>query len=91
MTVVLYKITRLYERGIKTSRPQSPVTGNLVMFKCDDGTNRQYRIRAVLRGPNGKGLVPMLDFAEVERILDGAGIVIKGTEMVCRNQSINRR
>ncbi len=88
MTVVLCKITRLYENGIKKSRPLPPVAGNLVMFKCDDGTNRQYRIRAVLRGLDGKGLMPMLDFAVVERISDGAGIFIKGTEMVCLSQSI---
>lgn len=38
VTVVPCKITRLYEKGIKKSRPLPPVAGNLVMFKCDDGT-----------------------------------------------------
>ena len=61
------------------------------MFKCDDGTNRVFRIRAVLRDPDGKGLIPMLDHAVVEKISDRAGIVIKGTEIVCRSQSIKSR
>lgn len=58
------------------------------MFKCDDGTNRLFRIRAVLRDPNGKALLPMLDHAVVEKISDQAGIVIRGTEIVCRSESI---
>lgn len=84
-------IYRLYERGIKKARPLPPVEGNLVLFKCDDGTNRLFRIRATLRGPDGNALVPMLEFAVVERITDHAGIVIRGTELVCRGTSIKSR
>ena len=81
-------VFRLYERGFKKARPLPPVAGNLVMFKCDDGTNRLFRIRAVLRNANGISVLPMLDHALVERISDGAGIVIRGTEIVCCSESI---
>lgn len=88
MTVVQCNFYQLYERGIKESKLANPKTGNLVLFKCDDGTNRLFRIRAVLRGANGEALLPMLDHAMVERITDTAGIVIKDTELVARSKSI---
>lgn len=84
-------VYRLYHKGIKKSRPSSPTAGNLVLFKCDDCTNRLFRIRAVLRGPDGIALLPMLDHAVVERTTDTAGIVIKGMEILCRSRSIKSR
>ncbi len=82
MLCTVYKIR---ENGARTNKVGHPVIGDLVLFKWEDGTNRLYRLRAELHAPDGRSVLPVLDFAQVVKITE-RGIVINGLEMIAKGR-----
>ena len=79
-------VYRLRNRGVKLPRPQQFVTGQLLLTKSLDSSNRPT-LKAQLLDDKGGLALPSLEGASVRRITAN-GIVISGTEIIARRGGV---